>query len=215
MTTSPTLTNQTPDCRALEAWMTTHVAGFHGPLTLSKFAGGQSNPTFRIDAPSGRYVLRRKPLGPVLPSAHAVDREFRVLSALRDSDVPVARVHALCLDEAVLGSIFYVMDFVDGRIFWDPRLPDLLPDERAAIFASMNTTIAAIHTLDPNEIGLTGFGRSEDYLKRQIARWTRQFEASRTGPNPAMDNLIDWLPAHVPRNMPRVWFTAITGSTTC
>ncbi|MBN9887154.1 phosphotransferase family protein [Pelagibaca abyssi] len=178
------------------------VEGFRGPISLSKFEGGQSNPTFRIDAASGSYVLRRKPLGPVLPSAHAVDREFRVLSAMRTAGVPVARVRALCMDESVLGSIFYVMDYVEGRVFWDPRLPTLSTEERGAIFASMNDIIAQIHSLDPDSIGLTGFGRSEDYLKRQIARWTRQFDASRTGPNPAMDRLIDWLPAHVPPEHP-------------
>lgn len=182
--------------------MADHVEGFRGPVSLSKFEGGQSNPTFRIEAGSGRYVLRRKPMGNVLPGAHAVDREFRVLSAMREAGVPVAPVHSLCTDEGVIGSIFYVMDFIDGRVFWDPRLPELDPDERSAIFASMNDNIARIHSLSPAEIGLADFGRSEDYLKRQINRWTRQFEASQLEPNPAMDNLIQWLPNHVPTEHP-------------
>ncbi len=182
--------------------MVDKVEGFKGPVTLSKFEGGQSNPTFRIDAPSGRYVLRRKPMGTVLPGAHAVDREFRVLSATYKAGIPVARVHQLCTDESVIGSIFYVMDFVEGRVFWDPRLPDLSPQERGAIFASMNDNIARIHGLSPDQIGLADFGRSENYLNRQISRWTRQFEASRLEPNPAMDRLIEWLPEHVPAEHP-------------
>ncbi|SDO74509.1 Predicted kinase, aminoglycoside phosphotransferase (APT) family [Lutimaribacter pacificus] len=193
---------QWPDETRLAAWMQENVAGFQGPVALSKFEGGQSNPTFRVDAASGRYVLRRKPLGPVLPSAHAVDREFRVLEAMRKGGVPVADVHALCQDSNVIGSDFYVMDFVDGRVFWDPRLPDMSRDERAAVFASMNSTIAQIHSLDPDAIGLSDFGRKEDYLKRQIARWTRQYEAARTGPNPAMEGLMKWLPEHVPAEHP-------------
>lgn len=202
MSDTETSVFQWPDAAALGHWMSENIEGFRGPIELSKFEGGQSNPTFRIDAASGRYVLRRKPMGHVLPGAHAVDREFRVLSAMRAAGVPVAPVHALCLDENVIGSIFYVMDFVDGRIFWDPRLPELTRAERSAIFASMNDNIARIHSLSPDEIGLADFGRSGDYLKRQIARWTRQFEAARLEDNPAMDRLIDWLPAHVPAEHP-------------
>lgn len=202
MSDTETSVFQWPDAAALGHWMSENIEGFRGPIELSKFEGGQSNPTFRIDAASGRYVLRRKPMGHVLPGAHAVDREFRVLSAMRAAGVPVAPVHALCLDEIVIGSIFYVMDFVDGRIFWDPRLPELTRAERSAIFASMNDNIARIHSLSPDEIGLADFGRSGDYLKRQIARWTRQFEAARLEDNPAMDRLIDWLPAHVPAEHP-------------
>lgn len=202
MTDTGTSTQQWPDAGALDRWMTDNIDGFKGPVTLSKFEGGQSNPTFRIDAPSGRYVLRRKPMGAVLPGAHAVDREFRVLSAMHKAGVPVARVYQLCTDESVIGSIFYVMDFVDGRVFWDPRLPDLTAAERRSIFESMNDNIARIHSLSPDKVGLSDFGRSEGYLNRQISRWTRQYDASRIDPNPAMDNLIAWLPDHVPDEHP-------------
>ncbi|WP_226579903.1 phosphotransferase family protein [Acuticoccus sediminis] len=183
---------------ALEAWLTANVAGYQGPATLDKISGGQSNPTFRATAPSGRYVIRRKPLGETLPSAHAVDREFRVLSALAATDVPVPPVHALCEDHDVAGQMFYVMDMVPGRVFWDPRLEELTTAERGGIFASMNETIAAIHRIDPAAVGLDDFGRHGGYLERQISRWTRQYRASETGPNPAMEDLIAWLPENKP-----------------
>lgn len=182
----------------LEQWLTDHVAGYRGPARLSRFSGGQSNPTFRLDAASGSYVLRRKPIGVTLPSAHAVDREFRVLSALRDSDVPVPRVHALCGDPAVAGSMFYVMDLVAGRLFWVPTLPDLTPADRSGIFASMNDVIAAIHRLRPDQIGLSDYGRTGDYLQRQISRWTRQYRAAETMRLEAMEALIAWLPENLP-----------------
>lgn len=194
--------SQSPDAAALGAWMAQNVDGFSGTPTLTKFEGGQSNPTFRISSSSGEYVLRRKPMGPVLPSAHAVDREYRVLSAMHGAGIPVPRVRALCTDETVIGSIFYIMDLVPGRVFWDPRLPDLAPAERAGIFDSMNDVIARIHRLDPDEIGLGDFGRKENYLQRQVSRWTRQYEASRIDPNPAMDRLIEWLPQHLPEEHP-------------
>lgn len=183
---------------ALERWLTDHVPGYRGPAALSRFAGGQSNPTFRLEAPSGRYVLRRKPIGETLPSAHAVDREFRVLSALGGTDVPVPRVHALCQDPGVAGSMFYVMDLVAGRLFWAPTLPELTPTERRGIFASMNDGIAAIHRLRPQDLGLADFGRPGDYLQRQVSRWTRQYRAAELAHLPAMEALIDWLPAHLP-----------------
>ncbi|UOM35338.1 phosphotransferase family protein [Acuticoccus sp. I52.16.1] len=183
---------------ALEAWLEANVAGYRGPATLDKISGGQSNPTYRATAPSGRYVLRRKPLGETLPSAHAVDREFRVLKALAATDVPVPPVHALCEDHTVAGQMFYVMDMVPGRVFWDPRLPDLSGQERAGIFASMNETIAAIHRLDPAAVGLDDFGKHGGYLERQINRWTRQYRASETEPNAAMERLIEWLPQNRP-----------------
>lgn len=195
-------TSQWPDTTALNAWLSDQIPGFSGLRDLTKFEGGQSNPTFRVHANSGDMVLRRKPLGPVLPSAHAVDREFRVLSAMHAAGIPVPNVRALCMDEDVLGSIFYVMDMVEGRVFWDPRLPDLSRDERAGIFDSMNDTIARIHRLDPDEIGLGDFGRKENYLQRQVSRWTRQYEASVTTPNPHMDRLIEWLPDHLPEEHP-------------
>ncbi|MFC6761488.1 phosphotransferase family protein [Sulfitobacter porphyrae] len=199
VTTPP---NQWPDTDALTAWMQENVTRFSGTPVLSKFEGGQSNPTFRVTSDSGAYVLRRKPMGPVLPSAHAVDREFRVLSAMAAANIPVPRVRALCLDESVIGSNFYIMDLVPGRVFWDPRLPDLSTQERAGIFDSMNETIARIHSLDPDTIGLGDFGRKDDYLTRQVSRWTRQYEAARMDPNDAMERLIEWLPRHIPPEHP-------------
>jgi aminoglycoside phosphotransferase (APT) family kinase protein len=186
------------DTGRLAAWLAGHVPGFAGPVAVEQFRGGQSNPTYRLASPSGVYVLRRKPPGPLLPSAHAVDREFRVLRALAGTDVPVPRVHALCEDTAVIGSVFYVMEHVAGRIFWDMRLPGLAPDERAALFDSMNATLARLHRVDPAAVGLADFGRPDNYLPRQVARWTRQYRASETEALPAMDALIDWLPAHLP-----------------
>jgi aminoglycoside phosphotransferase (APT) family kinase protein len=182
----------------LEAWLRRHVEGFRGPLAAERFAGGQSNPTYRLAARSGHYVLRRKPPGPLLPSAHAVDREFRVMRALAETAVPVPRVHALCEDDAVIGSAFYIMEFLDGRIFWEQRLPDLAPAERGAIFDSMNAVIAALHSVDYAAKGLGDFGRPGNYMGRQIARWSRQYRASETETIAAMDRLIDWLPRHLP-----------------
>lgn len=183
---------------SLERWLNDHVAGYRGPATLSRFSGGQSNPTFRLDTASGSYVLRRKPIGETLPSAHAVDREYRVLAALRDTDVPVPPVHALCEDATVAGNMFYVMDLVPGRLFWVPTLPDLAPAERRGIFSSMNSVIAAIHRLRPDQIGLADYGRTGDYLQRQVSRWTRQYRASQTHEIPAMEALIAWLPGNLP-----------------
>src|SRR5438552_13495203 len=176
----------------LQAWLSEHVEGFRGPMVAQRFAGGQSNPSYRLDAASGQYVLRRKPPGPLLPSAHAVDREFRVMRALADTAVPVPRVHALCDDDAVVGSAFYVMEFLDGRIFWDQRLPDITdPAERGAMFQSMNAVIAALHSVDYKAVGFGDFGRPGNYLARQIARWSRQYRASETEPIAAMDRLIE------------------------
>lgn len=183
---------------ALETWLSQNVERYRGPSRVEKFSGGQSNPTFRLGAASGSYVLRRKPLGETLPSAHAVDREFRVLQALQATDVPVPRVHALCTDDAVAGSMFYVMDLVPGRVFWDPRLPDLSAEERTSIFDSLNRTIAAIHRLDPDAVGLGDYGRKGDYLQRQVSRWTKQYRAAETEHNAAMEDLIAWLPQNLP-----------------
>src|SRR5437762_3023144 len=182
----------------LEAWLRGHAEGFRGPVAAERFSGGQSNPTYKLVAGSGEYVLRRKPPGPLLPSAHAVDREFRVMRALADTPVPVPRVYALCEDEAVIGSAFYVMEHLDGRIFWDQRLPGIAPSERAAMFDSMNAVIAALHSVDYEAVGLGDFGRPGNYMGRQIARWSRQYRASETEAIPAMDALIDWLPQHLP-----------------
>jgi aminoglycoside phosphotransferase (APT) family kinase protein len=182
----------------LEGWMRDHIDGFHGPLAAEQFEGGQSNPTYKLLSSAGSYVLRRKPLGQLLPSAHAVDREYRVMRALSGTDVPVPKVYALCEDDSVIGSAFYVMEFLDGRIFWDPRLPGLASDERRAMFQSMNTVIAALHSVDHAAVGLAEFGRPGDYMARQVARWSRQYQASETEQQPAMDRLIEWLPRHLP-----------------
>ncbi|HZK89371.1 MAG TPA: phosphotransferase [Stellaceae bacterium] len=182
----------------IERFMTERVDGFHGPLRAERFAGGQSNPTYRLRAGSGDYVLRKKPPGPLLPSAHAVEREFRVMQALATTAVPVPQVFALCEDAAVTGSAFYVMEHLDGRIFWDQRLPGISPAERGAMFASMNRVIADLHSVDYAALGLADFGRPGNYMARQIARWSRQYRASETTKQPAMDALIDWLPAHLP-----------------
>lgn len=189
---------QSLDAGRLSAWLGANVPGFRGPLAIDRFEGGQSNPTYLLSAPSGDYVLRRKPLGDVLPTAHAVDREFRVLKAVEGTGVPVPHVHAMCSDDSVIGSMFYVMDRVAGRVFWDPRLEDLPRGERAAIFDSMNETIARIHALDPMTIGLADYGRHGGYVERQVRRWSKQYRASETGPNPAMEALMGWLPEHMP-----------------
>jgi aminoglycoside phosphotransferase (APT) family kinase protein len=182
----------------LADWMAAHVPGFRGPLSLTRLSGGQSNPTWRVDAASGPYVLRQRPVGPTLPSAHQVDREFRVMAALAGTPVPVPKVHALCTDPGIMGSMFFVMEHIDGRVLFDPRLPGLAPAERARIFESMNAAIAAISTVDPDAIGLSDFGPRGGYVARQIARWTRQYRASETRTIPAMEALLTWLPAHAP-----------------
>lgn len=187
---------------ALLSWLSANVAGFEGPMEAERISGGQSNPTFRLVSKSSRLILRAKPVGQTLPSAHAVDREYRVLSALAGTGVPVPHVHALCDDETVIGSMFYVMDEVAGRVFWDPRLPELTHRERGAVFDSMNATIAAIHTLDPEKIGLEGYGRTGSYLERQISRWTKQYRASVTRENEPMERLIEWLPRNVTQDGP-------------
>jgi aminoglycoside phosphotransferase (APT) family kinase protein len=197
------------DAARLEAWMRRSVAGYRGPLTVEPIAGGQSNPTYRLSAPSGRYVLRRKPPGKLLPSAHAVDREFRVMQALAGGEVPVPRMLALCADASVIGTVFYVMAHVDGRVFYDPRLPGLAKGERAAMFDDMNRVIAALHRVDPAQAGLGDFGKPGNYFARQIDRWSRQYKASETERIEAMDRLIDWLPANIPSPGPMGEETAI------
>jgi len=182
----------------LEGWMRGHIDGFCGPLAAEQFEGGQSNPTYKLLSAAGAYVLRRKPFGELLPSAHAVDREYRVMRALAKTAVPVPKVYALCEDDAVIGSAFFVMEFLDGQIFWDPRLPGLTQTERRAMFRSMNAVIAALHSVDYRAVGLAEFGRPGNYLARQIARWSRQYQASETEKQPAMDQLIEWLPRHLP-----------------
>ena len=187
------------DVGRLTEFMRANVEGFAGDVQVEQFKGGQSNPTFRLTANDGkRYVLRRKPPGNLLPSAHAVDREFRVISALAKTDVPVARGYALCQDPAVIGTDFYIMDCVDGRILWDPQLPGMSNAERAAHFDEMNRVIAALHKVDPNAIGLGDYGRPGNYIERQVARWSKQYKAAETETITAADNLIDWLPQHIP-----------------
>lgn len=182
----------------LTDWLNDNLPGFRGPLRVERFAGGQSNPTFRLDSASGSYVLRRKPTGNVLPAAHAVDREFRVLGAGGCAGVPVPHVHVLCMDPTVIGSMFYLMGRVPGRVFWDPRLSDMSVRDRGQIFGSMNRVIAAIHNLDPDLIGLGDFGPRQAYLTRQVTRWTKQYRSAETTTNEAMEQLIEWLPKHLP-----------------
>ena len=188
------------DIAPLEQWMSDHVEGFAGPLAVSQFKGGQSNPTYRLDTPSGRaFVLRRKPPGKLLPGAHAVDREARVMSALGRQGFPVPRIHGLCEDENVIGTPFFVMDLVEGRIVWEATFPGLAPAERAAHFDAMNATIARLHSFDPNEIGLGDYGRATGFVERQVARWSKQYEGDvEAGRVPAMDRLVGWLKENLP-----------------
>lgn len=169
-----------------------------GELRVEQFSGGQSNPTYRITAGVHQYVLRRKPPGDLLPSAHAIEREYRVLKALASTDVPVPRVFALCEDASVVGTPFYLMEHVEGRVFYDPSLPGMRPEERSALFDELNRTLAALHAVDPAAVGLFDYGRSADYLARQIARWTKQYRASETERIDAMEELIGWLPSRLP-----------------
>ena len=193
------------DVAALEAWMSANVAGFTGPLIVSQFKGGQSNPTYRLDMPSVQdspqraFVLRRKPPGTLLPGAHAVEREARVMSALGTSGFAVPRVHGLCEDAGVIGTPFFVMDLVEGRIIWDPAFPGMEPASRAAHFDAMNATIAALHSVDPAAIGLTDYGRPLAFVERQVARWSKQYGSDTdAGRLPQMDALVDWLGTHLP-----------------
>ncbi len=186
------------DCGRLADWLRAHVEGFAGELTVEQFKGGQSNPTFLLSAGNKKYVMRRKPPGKLLPSAHAVDREYRVISALAQTDVPVAKSYALCEDDAIIGTAFYVMDYVAGRILWDPALPGMAPAERTAIFNEMNRVIAALHSVDYAAVGLADYGKPGSYFSRQIDRWSKQYRASETEKIEAMDNLMAWLPANIP-----------------
>jgi aminoglycoside phosphotransferase (APT) family kinase protein len=187
------------DEAALEAWMQEHVAGFRGPIRVSQFTGGQSNPTYRIDTPGGAYVVRRKPPGTLLPGAHAVEREYRVLAALGGQGFPVPRVHGLCEDESLIGTAFYVMGMVEGRIFWEAQLPGLSREQRAAAFDSMNTTIAQLHNFPPEAIGLGDYGKPTGFVERQVARWSKQYVGDvEAGRIEAMDRLVDWLEKNLP-----------------
>lgn len=188
------------DGAALDRWMQAHVDGYAGPLDILQFRGGQSNPTYKLVTPARAYVLRRKPPGPLAKGAHAVDREFRVMKALHHAGFPVARAHALCTDDTVLGTAFFVMDMVEGRIFWDAGLTDLPRADRAAHFAAMNRVLAQLHRLDPWAIGLGDYGRPGNYFQRQISRWTSSYLADTdAGRDPGMDRLIAWLPDAIPK----------------
>lgn len=187
------------DVDRLTRWMQDNVAGFEGPLTLEQFKGGQSNPTYRMRTPSGSYVLRRKPPGPLLKGAHAVEREARVMAALAKAGFPVPAVYGLCTDDDVIGSWFFVMDMVEGRIFWDASFSDVPREQRAAYMDAMNATLAALHRVDYEAIGLGEYGRTGGYVSRQIARWSKQYlEDTLAGRHPAMDKLVEWLPRHIP-----------------
>jgi aminoglycoside phosphotransferase (APT) family kinase protein len=186
------------DTARLADYIRQNVEDFAGPIDVQQFRGGQSNPTYRVRAGGRQYVLRRKPPGKLLPSAHAVDREFRAISALAQTEVPVAKAYALCNDDSVIGTAFYLMDYVEGRILWDPALPGAAPAERAAVFDEMNRVIAALHCVDYQAIGLGDYGKPGSYFARQIDRWTRQYRASETETIEAAENLIAWLPQHIP-----------------
>jgi len=186
------------DSARLEAYLREHIEGFRGPLEIEQFKGGQSNPTYRLSAGGRHYALRRKPPGKLLPSAHAVDREFRVIHALYGAGFPVARPYVLCEDDSVIGTMFYVMDCVEGRVIWDQALPEMSKVERFAIWDELNRVIALLHTIDYQAVGLETFGKPGNYLERQIARWTKQYQASELERIEAMDNLIAWLPKNIP-----------------
>jgi aminoglycoside phosphotransferase (APT) family kinase protein len=186
------------DEAALDGWMRANVEGYEGPLKVSQFKGGQSNPTYRLDTPGRAYVLRRKPFGALLPSAHAVDREFRVISALYDAGFPVAKPYGLCTAVGVIGAWFYVMDMVEGRVFWDGSLPACQPEERRAIYEAEIETLARLHQLDYAAIGLADYGKPGNYFARQVQRWSNQYRAAELDPIPEMDRLIEWLPRTTP-----------------
>jgi len=198
--TKPVAESHAFDAAALQAYLEPRLEGFKGPLAVEQFKGGQSNPTYKLVTPTRAYVMRSKP-GPaakLLASAHAVDREFKVMRALHGTDVPVPTMHVLCEDEAVIGRAFYVMEFVEGRVLWDQALPAIATAQRAAYYDEMNRVIAALHQVDVNAVGLAGYGKPGNYFERQIGRWAKQYQASITQPIEAMDRLTEWLPAHMP-----------------
>lgn len=192
------------DENRLSNYLSQHIPEFNGPLTATKFAGGQSNPTYHIKAASGDYVLRRKPVGTLLPSAHAVDREFLVLSALVNTEVPVAKTYHLCEDTSIIGSMFYLMEYVDGRVLWDPALPKETTQNRRQIYAEMNRVLATLHSVNTDKVGLSAYGKPGNYFERQVSRWTMQYKASETSTLPEMDALIEWLNQNTPKDDGRV-----------
>ena len=190
------------DAARLEAFLASRLPDFDGPLTVRQFKGGRSNPTYLLETPARRYVMRRKPPGKLLPSAHAVDREFRVISALHAQGFPVAVPLVYCDDTSVAGTPFYVMGHVEGRVIWEPEMPGTDPSGRAAVYDAMNATLARLHGFDPAAIGLKDFGRGENYVARQVERWSKQYRASETDKIAEMERLIAWLPAHLPPPAP-------------
>lgn len=190
------------DAARLEAFLVSRLPDFKGPLRVQQFKGGQSNPTYLLETPARRFVLRRKPPGKLLPSAHAVDREFRVISALHGQGFPVAVPVLYCDDAGIVGTPFYMMNHVDGRVIWEPHIPDAEAAERAAVYDGMNATLARLHSFDPAALGLADFGRGENYVARQVERWSKQYRASETDKIDEMERLIGWLPAHLPPPAP-------------
>ena len=190
------------DTARLEDYLTASAKGFKGPLSVKQFKGGQSNPTYMLETPQRKYVLRRKPPGKLLPSAHAVDREFKVISALHAQGFPAAEPIVYCADESVTGTAFYVMGFVDGRVIWEPEMPGADPAERAAVYDVMNATLARLHRYEPAAIGLGDYGKGENYVARQVDRWSRQYRASETEKIDEMERLMTWLPANLPPPAP-------------
>lgn len=198
--TKPVSDTHAFDVSALEVWMSAQVAGFAGPITVEMFKGGQSNPTYKLVTPGRSYVMRSKP-GPVaklLPSAHAIEREFKVMQGLAGTDVPVPHMYALCEDESIIGRAFYIMEFKAGRVLWDQSLPGMTPQQRGAIYDEMNRVMAALHTVDVTRQGLADYGKPGNYFERQIGRWSKQYVASVTQPIDEMDKLMAWLPMNMP-----------------
>jgi aminoglycoside phosphotransferase (APT) family kinase protein len=195
----PVLPNNRFNEAALARYLKAHIPGFNGPCEVRQFQGGFSNPTFHLQTPARAYVLRKKPPGQLLHSAHAVDREYRVLKALQESAVPVPHVHVLCTDEKLIGTIFYVMDYVQGRVFTNPLLPGCSPAERRAMYDSTNDVLAKLHNVDYRAVGLTDFGKPSGYVARQVSRWSQQYMLSTLGNTPAMNQLMEWLPQHLPK----------------
>lgn len=198
------MNTQTLDLTHLDGWIRDHIPSFKGPLSAEKFAGGQSNPTFKLTAGANQYVLRRKPPGKLLASAHMVDREFRVISALANTNVPVPQAIALCEDDSVIGSMFYIMEYLEGRVLWDPVLEELSTEQRTAHYDEMNRVLAALHNVDVDNVGLSDYGKPGNYFERQVSRWTKQYRASETEYLPAMEQLIAWLPDNMPADDGRV-----------
>ena len=198
------MSTQTLDLSKLSDWMKKNVCDFSGPLSAEKFAGGQSNPTFKLSAGDRKFVLRRKHPGQLLASAHAVDREFRVIAALQDTDVPVPGAVALCKEDEIIGSMFYLMEYLEGSVFWDPVLPELTNDERSAVYDDMNRVLAAMHSINVADVGLGDYGRPGNYFERQVGRWTKQYRSSETQTVPAMEELMAWLPENMPAEDDRV-----------